>query len=185
MNTSPCLLVIDTQVGLDDPGYGERNNPQAESNIAALLGRWRNKGLPLVHVRHCSKETGSPLRPELPGNAFKPEAEPLDGEMVFSKQVNSAFVGTGLEDHLRHAGIGSLVLVGLTTDHCVSTTARMASDLGFDVTVVADATATHARTAVDGTRLSAESIHQANLASLQDEFCEIATTENILIELSD
>ena len=113
MSTSPCLLVIDTQVGLDDPGYGERNNPQAESNIATLLGRWRDKGLPLVHVRHCSTETGSPLRPELPGNAFKPEAEPLDGEMVFSKQVNSAFVGTGLEDHLRHAGIGSLVLLSL------------------------------------------------------------------------
>ena len=185
MKASPCLLVIDTQVGLDDPGYGERNNPRAESNISALLGRWRKRKLPVVHIRHCSVEVGSPLRPELPGNAFKPEAEPLDGEMVFSKQANSAFIGTGLEDHLRHTGIRSLVLVGLTTDHCVSTTARMASDLGFDVTVVADATATHARTAVDGTRLSAESIHQANLASLQDEFCEIATTENILIQLSD
>ena len=185
MNPAPCLLVIDTQMGLDDPGYGERNNPRAESNIATLLRRWRETKLPLVHIRHCSTEATSPLRPESPGNAFKPEAEPLDGEKVISKQVNSAFVGSSLESHLRAHGIQSLVLVGLTTDHCVSTTARTASDLGFDVTVVADATATHARTASDGTRISAETIHQVNLASLQDEFCNIATTNIILQRLSD
>ena len=185
MNSATCLLIIDTQTGLDDPGFGERNNPIAEDNIATLLGRWRAKALPLAHIRHDSTEADSPLRPGLPGNAFKPEAEPLDGERVFSKSANSAFIGTTLEDHLRNSGVESLVLAGLTTDHCVSTTARMASDLGFDVTVVADATATHTRTTVDGNQLSAEIIHQANLASLQDEFCSITTTGEILQRFSD
>ena len=71
-----------------------------------------------------SVEPDSPLRPELPGNALKPEALPHPGEPLFQKSVNSAFIGTGLEQHLRSAGIAALVLAGLTTDHCVSSTAR-------------------------------------------------------------
>jgi nicotinamidase-related amidase len=75
-----ALLVIDVQKGLDDPSYGRRNNPDAESKIARLLFEWRKRRLPVIHIRHCSVEPGSPLRPELPGNEFKEEVRPLPRE---------------------------------------------------------------------------------------------------------
>ncbi len=178
--TAPALLIIDVQKGLDDPSLGERNNPEAEKNIAALLSRWRERRLPVIHIRHCSVEPHSPLRPGLPGNAFKDEAQPRPGETQFDKSVNSAFIGTGLERYLRDQGITSLIVVGLTTDHCVSATTRMASDLGFDVTVVADATAAHEHVGHDGVRYRAEDIHDINLASLNREFCVVRSTADVL-----
>jgi nicotinamidase-related amidase len=174
------LLVIDVQKGLDDSTWGKRNNPNAESNIALLLAKWRKDELPIIHIRHCSVNPNSPLRPELPGNEFKKEAQPLSGEKQFSKSVNSAFIGTGLEQYLREHNISSLVIVGLTTDHCVSTSTRMAANLGFDVTLVADATATFAREGYDGTLYSADDIHNINLASLNGEFCAVRSTAEVL-----
>jgi nicotinamidase-related amidase len=179
-----ALLVIDVQKGLDDPSLGRRNNPDAEANMARLIAAWREKERPLIHVKHNSTQPNSPLRPELPGNAFKDEARPLPGEKQFSKTVNSAFIGTGLEEHLREQEISSLVIVGLTTDHCVSTSVRMAANLGFDVTLVSDATATHERTGYDGILYSAEEIHKINLVSLDGEFCTVRSTKEVLQEIA-
>lgn len=128
--THEALIIIDVQKGFDDPRWGNRNNPQVEANISLLLDSWRRKNQPVVHIQHCSTEPDSPLRPDQPGNAFKPEALPLAGETRFKKTVNSAFIGTGLETYLRESKINDLVIVGLTTDHCVSTTTRMAGNLG-------------------------------------------------------
>jgi nicotinamidase-related amidase len=175
-----ALLVIDVQKGLDDPSLGMRNNPDAESNIALLLSKWRKHGQPIIHIRHCSVRPDSPLRPELPGNAFKEEARPLPGEKQFSKSVNSAFIGTGLDEYLHEHDISSLVIVGLTTDHCVSASTRMASDLGFKVTLVSDATAAHERVGYDGVLYSADEIHKINLVSLDGEFCAVRSTEEVL-----
>ena len=137
-----ALLIIDVQVGIDDPAHGERSTPEAEENMASLLAAWRSKGWPILHVQHNSVEPDSPLRPGLPGHALKPEVQPLPDEPLFQKTTNSAFVGTDVEAYLRERAVRSLVIMGLTTDHCVSASTRSASDLGFDVTVVADATAT-------------------------------------------
>ena len=175
-----ALLVIDVQQGLDDPALGQRNNPDAEANMALLLQAWRRHGWPVIHVHHDSVEPDSPLRPGLPGNAVKPEVQPLPGETCFRKTVNSAFIGTGLEQYLREQGIASLVIVGLTTDHCVSASASMASDLGYGVTVVADATAAHERPGIDGKLITAEEIHDINLASLNGEFCRVVYTSDLL-----
>ena len=178
----PALLIIDVQKGLAEASLGARNNPNAEANISALLKIWRKQGRPIIHIRHCSTEPDSPLRPELPGNAYKDEVQPMPGEQEFTKTVNSAFIGTGLEQHLRNARISALVIVGLTTDHCVSATTRMASDLGFDVTLVSDATAAFERIGYDGVHCSAEDIHRINLVSLDGEFCELRSTAEILGE---
>jgi nicotinamidase-related amidase len=180
----PALLVIDVQKGLDDPSWGKRNNPEAESNIASLLSRWRKQKLPIIHIRHCSAMPNSPLRPGLPGNAYKEEAQPLPGEKQFSKSVNSAFIGTGLEQYLHEQDLSSLVIVGLTTDHCVSTSVRMAGNLGFGVTLISDATATFDRQGYDGAWYSADDIHQVNLVSLDGEFCRVRCTEDVLKEIA-
>ena len=178
-----ALLLIDVQQGLDDPRWGERNNPDAERNIAALLAAWRQKDRPVIHVQHMSREPDSPLRPERPGNALKPEALPHPGEPVFRKTVNSAFIGTELEAHLREQRIDTVVVVGLTTDHCVSSTTRMAANLGFTAIVVSDGTATFERTGPDGDHHSAEQMHRLALASLHGEFATVRRTDDVLAEM--
>ena len=178
------LLVIDVQQGLALASLGLRNNPQAESNMARLLAAWRAHGLPILHIQHCSTEPDSPLRPELPGNAFKKEVQPMAGEPVFRKTVNSAFIGTGLEQYLRDKDVSKMVIIGLTTDHCVSASTRMASDLGFDVTLVSDATAAFERRGFDGIHYSGDEIHRVNLVSLDGEFCKVRSTAEILDKIS-
>ena len=177
-----ALVIIDVQKGFDDPFWGKRNNPNAEKNIALLLSEWRKNLRPVVHKQHCSVEPNSPLRPGQPGYEFKDEARPLDGERQFTKTVNSAFIGTELEEYLRKCDIKSLVVVGLTTDHCVSTSTRMAGNLGFNVVLVSDATATFDRIGRDGTQYSASNIHDIHLASLNGEFCVVRSTEEVLNE---
>src|ERR1700734_446545 len=156
LSQSAALIVVDVQQALADPGGGERNNPQAESNIARLLAAWRNSGRPVRHVVHDSVEPNSLLRPGLPGNAIQAAAAPEPAEPVYRKNVNSAFIGTSLEKDLRQDGIDTLVIVGLTTNHCVSTSVRMSGNLGFKTYVVSDATAAFARPALDGTLRHAE-----------------------------
>jgi nicotinamidase-related amidase len=184
MIENSALIVIDVQKGLAEPSLGKRNNPGAEANMARLLAAWRQRHWPVIHVRHCSLEADSPLRPELPGNAYKDEVAPLAGEKEFTKTVNSAFIGTGLEQYLRDNGILKLVIVGLTTDHCVSASTRMASDLGFDVILVTDATAAFERRGYDGVHYSAEQVHRVNLVSLDGEFCSLRSSAQLLDALT-
>ena len=179
-----ALLVIDVQKGLDDPKMGQRNNPEAEFNMERLLTHWRGVSGTVIHVKHNSTEEGSSLRPELPGNEIKDFAKPLDGEILFDKTVNSAFIGTGLAEHLRAENIDEIVAVGLTTDHCVSTSVRMAANLGFKVWLISDATATFDRTGFDGSYFSADQMHEINLASLNGEFCTVLTTDQALERLA-
>ena len=168
-----ALVVIDVQQGFDDPKWGRRNNPDAEAAIAGLIDHWRAGGQPVIHVAHDSTEQASPLRSGQAGNRPKPEAAPAPSEAIYRKTVNSGFIGTSLEADLRSIGVGVLVIVGLTTNHCVSTTARMAGNLGFRTYVVSDATATFDRLGLDGAVRPAEQVHAAALSDLQGEFATI------------
>jgi nicotinamidase-related amidase len=177
-----ALLLVDFQCGMDDPGFPPRNNVLAESNAARLLAAWRETGRRIIHVQHMSTEPASPFRPGLPGNAIKPALAPIDQEPLFQKKVSSAFVGTELERHLRDMAIDTLVVVGMQTDQCVSTTVRMAANLGFRTYVVNDATATFDLTGPDGTHYPAQLVHDVTLASLHGEFATIVTTAEVLME---
>ena len=178
------LLVVDVQNGFD--GYNEslhRNNPTLEANLARLLDGWRNSGRPVVYVQHVSKLADSPLRPHQPGVEIKDEVRPRPGEPVVQKSVNSAFIGTSLEADLRAAGRHTLVMAGMQTNLCVSTTARMAGNLGFDTYVVSDATATFDNTGPDGRLFPAQLLHDVALADLHREFATVIDTNAVLNRL--
>ncbi|MGA2972585.1 MAG: cysteine hydrolase family protein [Candidatus Bathyarchaeia archaeon] len=178
-----ALISIDVQKAFDDPSWGSRNNPEAESNIARLLEAWRKTGRPLFHIQHRSRASGSLFGPESPGFEIKDAAKPHADEPVIQKNVNSAFIGTDLEERLKQNELKTVVLIGLTTDHCVSTTARMAGNLGFETYVVADATATFDRVGPDGRSYKAEDVYAVNLASLNGEFATVVDTEELLKRL--
>jgi nicotinamidase-related amidase len=175
-----ALLVIDMQTGFDDPRWGRRNNPNAEAQARRLLDHWRNSGRQVVIVRHDSTDSASPLSVARPGIALTPGFEPRNGDWLIAKRVNSAFIGTDLEARLHSAGISEVTLAGLTTDQCVSTTARMASNFGFATTVVEDACACFAQNATDGRKITAETIHLAHITTLHTEFARVVRVNDLL-----
>src|SRR4051794_2586441 len=145
MPMTAALILIDIQRGFDSPYWGRRNNPDAEQNAAKLLSAWRESGRPIFHIQHLSSTDGSPLVPDGPGIDFKDEVKPLWHEPVVPKRVNSALIGTDLEARLKQRGINTLVICGLTTNHCVETTTRMAGNMGYEAYLVGDACATFDR----------------------------------------
>ena len=168
------------QQGFADPAWGARNNPGAEANGLKVLDYWRTTGRPVFIVRHDSTEPDSSLRPGQAGNDLMPGFAPQDGETLITKHVNSAFIGTDLEARLRAAGITAVTVFGLTTDQCVSTTVRMASNLGFATTLVEDACACFAQTSFHGDPVSAELLHMAHITTLNTEFARVVTTDDII-----
>lgn len=180
-----ALIVIDVQKAFDiwaAKGM-RRNNAGAEARIAELLAEFRSKRAPVFHIRHAGTAPDSSFRPDGPGYAVREDAQELPGEPVVVKNVNSAFIGTDLEEKLKVGGIRTVVIVGATTNHCVETTTRMAGNLGYDAKLVRDATWTFERTGPDGDKYCAESIHAMTLSNLSGEFAEILTTADVVARL--
>ena len=173
-----ALIVIDMQKGFDKPSWGTRNNPRAEANGLVVLQAWRATGRQVIIVRHDSTNPDSPLRPGQPGNDLKPGFEPVAGDWLIAKSVNSAFIATDLKAQLHNAGITAITVFGLTTDQCVSTTVRMAANFGFAVTVVEDACACFAQTAPWGQPVSADLLHMAHITTLNTEFARVVTSHD-------
>lgn len=175
----PALILMDFQKAFDNIAYwgGQRNNDNAEANAAELLKIWRDKKLPIFHIKHCSLNPNSLLNETNEGNEFKDIVAPIDGEPIIKKNVSSAFIGTDLKERLDSEKISKLIIVGLTTDHCVSTTTRMAGNFGYDTFVVSDATATFNNKGLNGQNYSADLMHETSLASLNEKFAMVVTTD--------
>jgi len=174
------LLPIDMQAGFDEPRWPPRWNRDLEDNGRALLALWRGKRLPIIHVRHDSAEAGSSLAPGTPGNRLRPGFEPLVGEPLVTKSVNSAFIGTDLDLRLRRLGADMVVAFGISTDMCVSTTVRMGANLGWKMVLAADACDCFDLPDGRGGTIPARSVQDAHVATLAYEFCTVMTTAELL-----
>ena len=180
MPAPAALIIIDMQHCMRLPEAGARNNPQAETNMLALLAAWRAAGAPVMHVRHMSTDPASLFWPGQPGAAFQPEFMPLAGEAVMEKNVPDAFARSGLERWLHVRDLQRLVIVGVSTSNSVEATARSAGCLGFAAHVVDDACFTFAKRDHRGTLRTADEVHAMSLANLAGEYARIVTTAEAL-----
>ncbi len=176
----PALLIIDVQKAIDHPSWGHRNNPEAESQISGLLAAWRKANGPVIHIRHFSSNPKSTYRPGQEGCEFKELVLPMSGELIITKSVQNAFIGTDLDTFLRSRQISSLVICGVITNNSVETTARMAGNLGYETYVVADATATFDKIDFNGQLRSADDVHAMSLANLRGEYATILSCAQLL-----
>lgn len=181
--TNQALIIIDMQQGMQSPSLPPRNNPDAEANIAALLAAWRGAGMPVIHVRHMARAPLSVFYPGQSGALFQTALAPLEREHVVEKNVPDAFIQSGLERWLHVRGVRDVVIVGVSTNHSVESTARTAGNLGFATTVVADATFAFAQLDYDGNACSAAAVHAMSLANLKREYADITSTAAILASL--
>ncbi|KAI8813137.1 putative isochorismatase family hydrolase [Cladochytrium replicatum] len=197
-----CLLVVDVQEGLNHPTYygSSRSNPSFDSNLNKLLAAFRAaaaanpSAFTVIHVHHHSRWPESPLHLiNSPAGVGAMACSKPDGdELVLTKDVNSAFIGTPLESVLKERGVTRLVIVGLTMEHCVTTTTRMAKNLGVtdrvdsasgkkvegEVILVEDAVA-----AFGAGKFDAQTIHDVHIESIRNEFANIMSTEGVVVAM--
>jgi nicotinamidase-related amidase len=176
-----AVLVIDMQEGMADRIRAGRVPvvPEAPDRIARLLADARADGVPVIHVHHDDPDPGSPFRKGTPGGAPMACAMPLPGETLLWKHGSSAFHGTGLDAHLRGLGVTELVVAGAVAAFCVTSTVRMASDLGYRVLLPQDALLGFDLPAHDGGRIDAATVQRVTLSILGADFARLTTVANL------
>lgn len=177
------LIPIDMQQAFDAAPWPARWNDRLDENGLALLAAWRGAGRPIVHVCHDSAEPNSTLRVENPGNALRPGFEPQADEPLVHKSVNAAFIGTDLDLRLRRLGVDTVVLFGISTDMCVSTSARVGANMGYRVLLVEDACDCFDLPDGAGGMIAARDVHRAHVATLRHEFATVLKTADVLAAL--
>ena len=181
LNKNSALLLVDIQKAFLEKDYPGiiRNNEDAEFICGKILKKWRTLDLPVIHVRHSSTNPESKLHKSKPGFEFNDYVIPLNTEIVLTKKVNSAFIGTNLEDILFKGNINTLVIVGMTTNHCISTTVRMSGNLGFNTYLISDSTACYNTKGLNGEIIDCNTIYNSALASLQEEFATVIDSKEL------
>jgi len=183
MEGNKALIMIDVQKGFDDKKWGERNNPDAEVNMKKVLDACREHHWEIIHIQHVSDNFKSVFYYGGEGFQIKQMVAPLQQEKIITKRVNSAFIGTDLDEYLQTCHIDTVVIVGLTTPHCVSTTTRMSGNLGYKTYIISDATAAFGMNDYHGTFIEAEVIHHLSLTTIHDEFATVLNTQQFLQSL--
>lgn len=182
-----CLIVIDVQESFRHrPYFTERDLPAYLQAQNALIAGCQARGVPVVRVLHSD---GS----ETPANPFAQASghvRPLQGLMdfdaaaTFTKSRHSALVGTGLDVWLTEQGIQRLIVSGIRTEQCCETTTRHASDLGWTVDYVTDATLTWDMVQPDGRTLAAHDIKARTATVLAGRFATLRTVDEALAAAS-
>ena len=182
-----ALIVVDVQESFRQrPYFRDEELPRFLRNVQSLIDRCAARGIALLQVFH--EEPGDD-----PGNPFSaasgcvramPELS-LRADAVFYKQVHSAMFGrtedgATLEAWLRERGIGELLISGIRTEQCCETTTRHASDLGFSVRYVSDATLTFPMQTRSGREVSAQEILERTELVLDGRFARIVSTADAL-----
>ena len=189
MGPAPVLLVIDLQEGLVAPPEDEpRSTPNLTSNVEKILGHWRSHRWPVVHVHHDDPDPSNPINKFTHPDKFVAHAcsAPRDDELLLHKHTGSAFVDPRLEIGQRLDRLGGkkggVVIIGMDGAQCVNDNTRSANDLGFAVTVVADACATFGMDDYRDPRkkIGAEDTHTAAMSMLGNGFAKVVMTEEVL-----
>ena len=180
MNTA--LLLIDIQESFRHRPYFRADAVApflARTN--ALIDGCTSRGIPVVRIFHA--DSGDPSDPFSPASGLVRPLEglaPVEPAAEFVKSRHSALVGTGLSVWLRRHGIGRLVVTGIRTEQCCETTTRHASDEGFEVDFVPEATLTFDMRHLDGSPLPAPDIVARTAAVLKGRFATICSVEEAL-----
>jgi len=178
-----ALVIIDVQDAMDSPKFAGRNNQNLVPRLQGVIERWRKLGWPVYFVADDDANPDSPYHPGQPGNDFKAELTPIDGEQVVRKTTGSAFLGTDLEQRLKRAGHQTLVVGGFQTNKCVEAMVRVARDLGFSVYVLADGTATVGQSDRRGRWWQAEDVHNLALANMESDTTHVIDVAELLTKV--
>jgi nicotinamidase-related amidase len=182
-----ALLVIDVQESFRQrPYFSAEELPAFIRNVQSLIDRSREQGIAVVQVLHREpgEDRANPFTAAsgfvrtMPELALRPDA-------VFHKQVHSAMfatdaAGATLEAWLRARGIEELLVTGIRTEQCCETTTRHASDLGFAVRYVTDATLTFPMRTRSGREVSAAEIRERTELVLEGRFARIVSSAEAL-----
>lgn len=175
---SSALLVIDVQESFRQrPYFDDRELPAFFERCRSLVDGCIRAGTPVIRILHIeddgvfSKPSGYAV--PMPELDYVPAA-------TFEKNVHSAMVGTGLQRWLTTRGISRLAIAGIRTEQCCETTTRNASDLGFAVDYVTEATLTFTMTTRAGRRVGPDEIRERTELVLADRFATIVSVDQAL-----
>ena len=176
--SSTALLVIDVQESFRHrPYWCDRDVPSFVERLQVLIDGAKTRKIPVLQIFHV-EESGpfsmqSGFLVPLRGIAIEPDA-------TFYKRSHSALVGSGLDVWLTQHGLGRVITSGIRTEQCCETTTRHASDLGYQVDYVTEATLTFPMTDRHGKEWSPEEIKARTELVLDERFARIATVEQAL-----
>ncbi|MEM9937980.1 MAG: isochorismatase family protein [Pseudomonadota bacterium] len=180
MTTPTPLVILDVQDAINQPIWDGKNNPDYLSVIENLLGKWREHGWPVIHVKHDEATPSSTYYSDGPWNAIQKSVSPRPSETVVIKYQNCAFIRTDLEKTLVELGAKQFVLVGVVIHNSMDATIRAGKALGYDIILPTDATTAVPVTASDGRHWDAHDVFQITLAILGNEYAALSSSKEII-----
>jgi nicotinamidase-related amidase len=180
-----ALILVDIQNDYFPGGKMALEGIDAASlNASRLLSRFREKNLPVFHVRHLAVQPNATFfLPDTPGSEIHPSVAPMPGETVVVKHFPNSFRETPLRQHLKDAGIPSVAVCGAMSHMCIDATVRAACDLGFQCLVAHDACATRTLTFGQETAPAAK-VHAAFMAALSAAYAQVLSTQELIQKIA-